>query len=430
MVHVKTFTAVLVIASVFTLTAGCGGLGGKISENMEKAETVASASGLTGEGPGNLNIASATTPTGAAVKLNWTGAEGTTVKVKDSEGALIWTTGAKKGGAAKFRVPHNAEPGTYVAEAHDGSRATFKVNNPRMENFTWRETDADLRETYTYPSIIGPGSTYDESPTWRTDKKFKQLATWVLKKRFGSMENVSRQNRSAVFKALTSYTAGAIRNPSGNPHRDVESPSSQCRKIDEYGEVRGDCSESAVLLVALTRSVGIPARYVMDGGLNPYSGGGDTPGALKGHSWAEARIGGEWVMADPSPRKNESKYLWDAPAKFVNGSMVTVPAAYVPSGKEYLHEAPVRSGWVNNEDLAERYLSNPGYLTYDLPKDTRHYDVKFYWNQEGEKVILQTRWRATPKLYASKISVSDGKYFIKEPGKKWREVPLESFEKP
>jgi transglutaminase-like putative cysteine protease len=59
---------------------------------------------------------------------------------------------------------------------------------------------------------------------------------------------------------------------------------------------RGDCTEHAVLLVALSRALGIPARQVYGLVYARYADGVD---ALYWHAWAEVRSGGEWIALDP-----------------------------------------------------------------------------------------------------------------------------------
>lgn len=56
---------------------------------------------------------------------------------------------------------------------------------------------------------------------------------------------------------------------------------------------RGVCTEYTTLFVSLSRSIGIPARYV-----NGYAYA-DKYGAWMGHSWAEVYLGG-WVGVDPT----------------------------------------------------------------------------------------------------------------------------------
>ena len=56
----------------------------------------------------------------------------------------------------------------------------------------------------------------------------------------------------------------------------------------------GDCSEHALLLVALARAAGIPAREV--GGL-AYPG--DEPPLFGWHAWTEIHDGSQWVSVDP-----------------------------------------------------------------------------------------------------------------------------------
>ncbi len=53
---------------------------------------------------------------------------------------------------------------------------------------------------------------------------------------------------------------------------------------------RGTCTEYTVLLTALDRAVGIPARYV--------TGYVYAHGMLAGHAWTEVRIGEDWLALD------------------------------------------------------------------------------------------------------------------------------------
>jgi Transglutaminase-like superfamily len=56
----------------------------------------------------------------------------------------------------------------------------------------------------------------------------------------------------------------------------------------------GDCTEHAVLLAALARASGYPARVVTGLALVQLDGG---PQAF-GHAWAELHVGGRWTLAD------------------------------------------------------------------------------------------------------------------------------------
>ena len=60
---------------------------------------------------------------------------------------------------------------------------------------------------------------------------------------------------------------------------------------------KGDCTEHAVLLVAMARALGIPARGVHGLVYARYDDGKD---ALYWHAWAEVRSGGEWIAMDPT----------------------------------------------------------------------------------------------------------------------------------
>jgi len=67
-------------------------------------------------------------------------------------------------------------------------------------------------------------------------------------------------------------------------------------QILDNGE--GDCSEHALLFVALARSAGLPAREV-----NGLLYLGDRQQKYSAHVWAEVNIDGNWLSVDPTWRK-------------------------------------------------------------------------------------------------------------------------------
>jgi hypothetical protein len=69
------------------------------------------------------------------------------------------------------------------------------------------------------------------------------------------------------------------------------------RASDVLAAGKGDCTEHAVLLVALARALGVPARGVH--GL-VYARYDDGQHALYWHAWAEVRSAGEWISMDPT----------------------------------------------------------------------------------------------------------------------------------
>jgi transglutaminase-like putative cysteine protease len=71
------------------------------------------------------------------------------------------------------------------------------------------------------------------------------------------------------------------------------------------GSGTGDCTEHAVLLTALARAVGRPARVVT--GLLIVSIDGE-PQAL-GHAWSEIHEGGRWLRVDATPIADEAAVL-------------------------------------------------------------------------------------------------------------------------
>ena len=56
----------------------------------------------------------------------------------------------------------------------------------------------------------------------------------------------------------------------------------------------GDCTEHALLFIALCRSIGIPARE-----LSGLTYTGDAERRFAWHAWAEVDIDGHWVAVDP-----------------------------------------------------------------------------------------------------------------------------------
>ena len=69
------------------------------------------------------------------------------------------------------------------------------------------------------------------------------------------------------------------------------------RASDVLEAGKGDCTEHTVLVVALARALGIPARAVH--GL-VYARYGDRQDALYWHAWPEVRSAGEWIPLDPT----------------------------------------------------------------------------------------------------------------------------------
>ncbi len=80
-------------------------------------------------------------------------------------------------------------------------------------------------------------------------------------------------------------------------HMKKEYGASADRATDVLRQMRGDCTEHALLSVALLRALGIPARRV-DGVV--YVNSGDGVPALYWHEWVEAYVGSTWTQLDPT----------------------------------------------------------------------------------------------------------------------------------
>lgn len=84
---------------------------------------------------------------------------------------------------------------------------------------------------------------------------------------------------------LTEFVYGAI--------RDEYVPAySNAKEALETG--RGDCTEHAILFVALARALGIPARVAVGVAYWPPGGG------FGWHAWAEVYADGDWIAVDPT----------------------------------------------------------------------------------------------------------------------------------
>lgn len=111
------------------------------------------------------------------------------------------------------------------------------------------------------------------------------------------------QSDDATIRRLAAEAVGQLGDPceqvlalEGFVHRFVEVDYSQAfaSAVDVASTRRGDCSEHAVLLAALARAVGIPARVVV--GLI-YTEGSKGPGFAY-HMWNQVYVEGRWVPLD------------------------------------------------------------------------------------------------------------------------------------
>ncbi len=367
------------------------------------------------EGRPVVNVSAEKVEGGEQVWLNHSegGGIGDVIWLKDPDGAVIW--GGKLEPNATVTIPLNAVPGRYRLH-HPESNSTvanITVTNPKTASIEWFERDPGLRERYVYNPVIGTGPRDD----WRTSPHLNDLAHEIA----GDAET-----RREAYRALANYTADKVKNPSGHVLTNSLIPTKQVRMIRRRGRSQGDCTETALLLLAMSKSLGIPARYVMDGGLEPY-GGTDDPG-LKGHSWVEAYIDGRWVMADPSKGTSEETFLFDIDDSYRKDSLVTLPAVYIPSKDEYMETGHDRNSWFNNRELADKYLGETEYKALDVANITTgpYYDVKYTWYGVGGKLVFQSSVAATPVIYASKTSINDGRYHIRSGGD-WEKIEETQF---
>lgn len=109
----------------------------------------------------------------------------------------------------------------------------------------------------------------------------------------GAATNVQRMRRLRAF--LTDYIDGTV--------LDVDYGSA----LETMQSRRGDCTEHAVLLAALARSLGIPTRVVT--GLVYVDRYGDTRHVFIPHMWVQAWLDGHWVSFDSAQGRYDTTHI-------------------------------------------------------------------------------------------------------------------------
>jgi hypothetical protein len=115
----------------------------------------------------------------------------------------------------------------------------------------------------------------------------------------GSLERqlVAQHGAAPSLEALRRFAADAI------PRKSMERGWDTASRVAREGT--GDCTEHAVLLAALARAVGRPARVAL--GLLVVEIDG-APAAF-GHAWAEVHDGEHWVPVDATPVGRDAEIL-------------------------------------------------------------------------------------------------------------------------
>jgi hypothetical protein len=108
---------------------------------------------------------------------------------------------------------------------------------------------------------------------------------------------VTRHGDSPSLDELRRFTGASI------PRKSMERGWDLASRVARSGA--GDCTEHAVLLTALARAAGRPARVAVGVVIAWIDG---EPRAL-GHAWAEIHEGGRWVPVDATPIADEVEGL-------------------------------------------------------------------------------------------------------------------------
>lgn len=119
------------------------------------------------------------------------------------------------------------------------------------------------------------------------------------------VELVARYGAAPTLEALRRFAGDAI------PHKSMERGWDTASRVARDGT--GDCTEHAVLLAALARAVGRPARVAL--GLLVVKL--DATPAAFGHAWTEIHDGERWVPVDATPVGQEAEVLARLPLMIV-----------------------------------------------------------------------------------------------------------------
>lgn len=149
----------------------------------------------------------------------------------------------------------NQGDGNIILELVRDHRNGKPVALDAAERGKWLQSTPALQSDHESIREVAAGTLGEETDTVKAARK---LATWVF------------ENLRQTYAAEASSALQVLENRAG------------------------DCSEHALLFVALARSVGIPARIV--GGL-VYAG--DEHSLFGWHNWAEIHDGSQWVSVDP-----------------------------------------------------------------------------------------------------------------------------------
>lgn len=141
--------------------------------------------------------------------------------------------------------------------------------------------------TAPYPQLPSPARRSWRESTFVVD--FEEAAVGSLREKF-----VGAHGEHLSGQALTAFVAGEI---SESKYRGWDVASVVATNLE------GDCTEYAVLLAALARSVGLKARVAVGVALVSTEAGH----AAYGHAWTELEDGGRWVVADAALLRQQAQ---------------------------------------------------------------------------------------------------------------------------
>jgi hypothetical protein len=176
-------------------------------------------------------------------------------------------------------------------------QAELYVGNPRAlaESMNFKDAiveTASLKVTLgVLPTGVDPPEARDRAPSFVVD--FDEPSVKAL------LESLRESlGASPTIEELTAFVASAITTKSYERGWDLASRTATDRE--------GDCTEHAVLLAALARASGYPARVIVGAAILVLDGRPQT----FGHAWSEIHNGETWVLADATGVEGEQRVYY------------------------------------------------------------------------------------------------------------------------
>ena len=241
-----------------------------------------------------------------------------------------------------------------------------------MQHFEGEKTGAKIKGTVSVRTVRYQGEQAPDFPS--PDPPAADLAQWV---RPAPMIESDDPDIAALAKQLTEGATTrweAVQRAAAWVEKEIQYAIADAPSARLALKVRkGDCGPHSTLLVAMLRSLNIPAKLV--GGVIYTPSFGGTFGQ---HAWVEVHMGkAGWVSLDPTT--GETEQMNATHLKFFEGMGGVLPTsieviAYDPANRELSVEEPTVARplpWKNGQDYVYQYTRNG----QDIGKETFRFNA-------------------------------------------------------